>query len=365
MNTTIEKISTRLVSLPLERPIRHAYLGARTQFATLIVQVYTADGCVGFGYASIESVSMVSAVRSIVQGLAPYMKGQDALRRESLYEQMWQLTVDLLHDGAVNLALAAVDVALWDIAGKQAGLPLWKMLGGFRQSVPAYASWTLWRHMSLSELESEGCDVISRGYRAMKLRLGGGRPLAEDMQRAKALRTAVGPDAIIMVDALWGLSRDEGVRMARGLAELDYAWLEEPVREGDLTGLGRVRAEQALPIAAGERVSRVAGIAALADAVDHVILDAHHLGGITPWLKAAAAIETYNLPLSAHSHPVVHMHLLAAVRTGAWIEFMPWWDTLFIDPPQPRDGMLHLSDQPGLGLELDEAAISRFTVVCD
>ncbi|MGH8813313.1 MAG: mandelate racemase/muconate lactonizing enzyme family protein [Advenella sp.] len=358
----IEKITTRIVALPLERPIQHVYLGARTQFATLIVQVYTTDGCIGFGYASIESVPMVSAVRCIVQGLAPYMRGQDALRRESLYERMWQLTVDLLHDGAVNLALAAIDVALWDIAGKQAGMPLWKLLGGFRQAVPAYASWTLWRHMSLAELESEGCDVVAKGYRAMKLRLGGSRSLGEDIQRAKALRTAVGQDAIIMVDALWGMTVDQGLRLAQALAELNYAWLEEPVREGDFTGLGRTRAAQALPIAGGERISRVTGIDSLAAVVDHAILDAHHLGGITPWLKAAAAIETHNLPLSAHSHPAVHMHLLAAARTGAWIEFMPWWDLLFIEPPQPQDGMLHLSDKPGLGLELDESAIARFNV---
>ncbi len=358
----IEKITTRIVVLPLDRPIQHAYLGARTQFATLIVQVHTSDGCVGFGYASIESVPMVSAVSCIVQGLEPYLKGQDALRRESLYERMWQLTVDLLHDGAANLALAAIDVALWDIAGKQAGMPLWKMLGGFRQTVPAYASWTLWRHMTLAELEEEGSDVMAKGFRAMKLRLGGNRSLAEDIERAKALRMAVGQDAVIMVDALWGLTVEQGLRLAHALAELNYAWLEEPVREGDFTGLGRVRAAQALPIAGGERISRVTGIPSLAAEVDHAILDAHHLGGITPWLKAAAAIDTYNLPLSAHSHPAVHMHLLAAVRTGAWVEFMPWWDLLFIDPPRPCDGMLHLGDKPGLGLELDHAAIARFAV---
>ena len=104
------------------------------------------------------------------------------------------------------------------------------------------------------------------------------------------------------------------------------------MREGDFAGLARVRDVQALPIAAGERVSRVSGIAALLPAVDHVILDAHHLGGITPFLKAAAAVENANLPVSAHFHPMVHMHLLAGKRTGAWVEWMPWWNKLFVDP---------------------------------
>ena len=176
------------------------------------------------------------------------------------------------------------------------------------------------------------------------------------------MRDAVGPDVAIMVDALWGLSATEGVRMARALGELDYTWLEEPVREGDFVGLSRVRDVQALPIAGGERISRVAGVAALLPAVDHVILDAHHLGGITPWLKAAAIVENANLPISAHSHPAVHAHLLAGKRTGAWIEYMPWWNVLFVEPPIPRDGMLHMTSKPGLGLDLDAQAVTRYSV---
>jgi L-talarate/galactarate dehydratase len=273
---------------------------------------------------------------------------------------MYNLTVDILHDGAANLAMTAIDTALWDILGKRTGMPVWKLVGGFRDRVPAYASWTLWRHMTNGQLESETADVVRRGFKGMKLRLGGGRSLREDMERAKLVRDAAGPDASLMVDALWGLTATEGVRMARGLGELDYAWLEEPVREGDFNGMARVRDVQALPIAGGERISRVSGVAALLPTVDHVILDAHHLGGITPWLKAAAAVENANLPLSAHSHPMIHMHLLAGKRMGAWIEYMPWWNMLFVDPPLPRDGMLHLSNAPGLGLELDEQAVAKF-----
>ena len=88
-------------------------------------------------------------------------------------------------------------------------------------------------------------------------------------------------------------------------------------------------------------------VAALLPCVDHVILDAHHLGGITPWLKAAAIVEAANLPISAHSHPLVHVHLLAAKRMGAWLEYMPWWDMLFVDPPQPQDGVMQMSARAG------------------
>ena len=358
----IERITTRFVSVPLPDPIKHPFLGSRTRFSSLLVEVHTADGLTGFGYASIESVRLISAINEIIRDLEAPLRGLDALCHEFVWERMYNLTVDVLHDGAANLALAAIDEALWDILGKRTGLPVWKLVGGFRDKVPAYASWTLWRHMTNAQLEAEAAKVAASGFRAMKLRLGGGRPLAEDVERAKLVRAAAGPGAALMVDALWGLTATEGMRMAEALGALGYAWLEEPVREGDLAGIARVRSVNALPIAGGERVSRVGGVAAQVAAVDHVILDAHHLGGITPWLKAAAQVESANLPLSAHSHPAIHMHLLAGKRLGAWVEYMPWWNVLFEDPPIPQDGCLHLTDKPGLGLALDERAVARFAV---
>ena len=360
----IDRIVTRFVSVPLPDPILHPFLGARTKFSSLLVEVHTTDGLSGFGYASIESVRLVSAINEIVRDLAPLLRGLDATRSELVWERMYNLTVDILHDGAANLAMTAIDTALWDIAGKRANMPLWKMLGGYRDKVDAYASWTLWRHMSNEELESETRAVVEQGYRAMKLRLGGaGRTLAQDRVRAKIVRDAAGPDAVLLVDALWGMTATDGVAYARMLSELGYAWFEEPVREGDFTGLARVRDAQALPIAGGERISRVQNVAALLPCVDHAILDGHHLGGITPWLKAAAIVEAANMPISAHSHPLVHVHLLAAKRMGAWLEYMPWWDMLFVDPPQPRDGAIAMSGAPGLGLTLDARAVEKFAVL--
>ena len=357
----IERIVTRLVALPLDEPIKHPFLGARTRKATLVVQIHTADGALGLGYCSIESVRLVRAVEGIIRELEPGLLGQDATRRAFLFERMWNMTVDLLHDGAANLALAALDTALWDLTGKLAGMPLWRLLGGYRTEVPAYASWALWRHHDNDRVVRDAAAIAAAGYTGMKLRMGN-RPYAEDMLRARLVREAVGPKVNIMVDALWSMSAIEAVRIAEGLGELGYTWFEEPVREGDFAGLAKVRAAQALPVAAGERVSRLAQIETLVPCIDHAILDVAHLGGITPWLKAAAAIEGHNLPLSAHSHAYLHMHLLAATRVGAWIEYMPWLDAIFVDPPAPVNGMLVLGEKPGLGLEIDEAAMTRYAV---
>jgi len=360
--SAIERVRTRLVAVPLDEPILHPFLGARTQFSTLLVEVWTKDGAKGLGWATFESPRQLHGVAQIIESLAPLLKGRDALMRTELHDLMWNLTVDLLHDGASNLAMAALDVAFWDLAGKYANLPLWKLLGGHHREVKAYASWTLWRHHSADRLAADAEKLASQGWGAMKLRMGGARSLEEDVSRARRVREAVGPDVDLMVDALWGMTPFRGVQTARALGELGYYWLEEPVREGDWQGLADARAVQAVPIAAGERISRPAMVFDLVPRVHHAILDAMHLGGVTPFARAAAILDVHNLPISAHSNPELHVHLLGALRTGNYIEYMPWWSALYQEPLQPVNGRLILTDKPGLGLELDEAAVSRFTV---
>lgn len=358
----IKKITSRLVAVPLAEAIPNPFLGDRTQFASLMIEVHASNGATGFGYASIESVRMVRAVQCIIEDLERLIKGKDPLCRSQIYETMWRATVDLLHDGAVNLALTAIDVALWDMGAKMANQPLWKYLGGFRDKQPLYASWQLWRHQDSARWEKDAQAFVDAGHRAMKLRLGVTQSPAEDRAKAKLVRDVVGPNVALMVDALWGLTVNQGIRMAQMLGELDYTWLEEPVREGDFAGLAQVRAAQAVPIAAGERISRFGQLKDLIPGINHVILDAHHLGGITPWLRAAHYCESLNIPISSHSHPFTHMHLLASNRCGAWVEYMPWWDPLFIDPPQPVKGCFEMSDKPGLGLTLNEKNLRKFTV---
>lgn len=363
MNCPIRRIETHLAATPLDPPIRHPFLGARTRFVSLVVLVEAGDGLTGFGYVTGESPRQMAAVGKIVEDLAERLTGEDALTRGRLYELMWNWTVDLLHEGAATLALAAIDIALWDIGAKHAGEPLWRMLGGHRRTVPAYASHSLWRHFSIDELQDAGAAIVAQGFDAMKLRLGG-RPIEEDVERAVALRRAVGPDVRIMTDALWGFRADEAIRLARRIAdsEADLYWFEEPVRDGDWDGLRRVRDQGLLTVAGGERVSSLRQVRDLAASVDHAILDVHHIGGITPWLKAAALLDIADLPISVHVAPEIQAPLVAAQRTGAWIEYMTWWDELFEAPLVCEGGRITLGDAPGLGLEVSRTALARLQI---
>lgn len=365
MSFAIERIETHLVATPLKPPIVHPFLGARTRFVSLVVEVHTRGGPSGFGYVTGESPRQMAAVGQIVSDLGERLVdlGIDARRNAAIHDLMWNWTVDLLHEGAATLALSAIDIALWDIKGNAADEPLWRLLGGARDSVPAYASETLWRHMSLDQIEEAGAALVARGFDAMKLRLGK-RPWHEDVARAAALRRVVGPDAKIMTDVLWALRADEAIRLARALADsdADIFWFEEPVRDGDWAGLKRVRDQGLLTVAGGERVSAITQVTDLIRSVDHAILDVHHIGGITPWLKAAAMLDAADLPISVHIVPEVQAHLVAAQRTGAWVEYMPWWDALYEEPLRAHGGRLKLPHAPGLGLTLSRRALKELRV---
>jgi L-alanine-DL-glutamate epimerase-like enolase superfamily enzyme len=361
MAATITAITTDLLNIPITVPMRdHPFLGQRTRFITLLVRVRTKDGCDGFGYVIAESAKQMGAVAAIVQDLAARLVGSDALRRGFIFDRMWRLTTELLHEGAANLAMSAIDTALWDIAGKQANMPLAQLLGGFHEEVACYASHGLWRHADLAEIEADAERLVGEGFAAVKLRLVG-RSVAEDVERVRVLRRALGPDVAIFTDGLWGMRATQAVQLSRALMPYDVAWIEDPVAEDDLPGLARVRAAEGTPIAAGERLSRLTHLDAMlaAEAVDHVILDLHHLAGVTPWLRAAAIAGLRGLPISAHVAHEVQLPLLASCPTAGWLEYFPFWDVMYRNPPRPVGGKLKLQAGPGLGLELDESAIAR------
>lgn len=359
MTVTVARFATRYLTVPYDEPVKHAYLGERTKHALLVFNLHASDGTVGNSYIAVENTRQMLAVDHIIHSLAPYLTGLDVLRREVIYNRMWGLTVDLLHDGAVNLALSAIDIALWDIAGKLANMPVWKMLGGARDKVAVYASQSLWRHHDAARVAREGAKLVEAGHTAMKLRLGG-RPLAEDVERARALRQAVGPAVTILTDALWGFQPADALRLAERIAEFDIAWFEEPVREGNWEGFARVRERCVLPLAGGERISRIADLPRMLPLVDHLILDVFHLGGITPWLQAAALAAAHDKPLAAHVGHEFNLQLLAAVPTGRWIEYTPRREVIFQDLPRPREGYIEPGNRPGLGIEFDPDALDFY-----
>src|SRR5262245_19818580 len=183
MIAKIDNAATTLLSIPLKRPVEgHPYLGRRATSNFVILQLKTEDGLSGFGLSHTSTVGKARALQVMVQELFPLLLGQSALDHEGVYQRAHTFFTDLGHSGAALQALAAIDIALWDLKGKALGQPLYRLLGAQRERVECYYSGGLRRQQTIDQLVADAADIVARGFGGMKLRLGA-RPFAEDVER--------------------------------------------------------------------------------------------------------------------------------------------------------------------------------------
>jgi L-alanine-DL-glutamate epimerase-like enolase superfamily enzyme len=334
----------------------------RTQFATIVLSIRAESGLVGESYISLESIRQAQGLALILTDAIQSLVGIDAFARQSVTEILGKELRGLLPgSGAAQMLFALVDIALWDLNGKLTGLPVWRLNGGAGASVDCYASNGLFAGETEEQLDASARRILSKGFRAVKLRIGG-RPLAEDVARARRVRAIVGPDTSIMVDALWSLTSTEAIRFGRAVEDLDIAWLEDPTAEGDLRELKRVRDNIAIPVASAERASSVAAFQAYldAEAIDIAILDIYHIGGATAWLQCAALANERAVRVAGHAAPAYSSHLVSASENGYVAEYFPFWDELHGGALTPEKGAIRMTDEPGWGISLDRAALERY-----
>ncbi len=266
--------------------------------------------------------------------------------------------------GMLSMAMATLDIALWDALGKSLGQPLYRLLGGYRNRVRAYASDALWYSLPLDVLARSAQYHVSQGYRRIKLRLGSEAKPEGEVARVRAVQEAVGPDVEVMVDATESWNQGQAVAAGRALQDAGIVWLEDPVSHQDLAGLAPLSQVLDVPIAAGEHLYGLDPFQKTfeAGAVDIAIIDLARVGGITPWMKVAAMAEARGIPLAGHVIPEVHVHLLSAVPNGYLVEYRPRSEPIFKTRLELEDGHLLAPEAPGLGVELDEAACERYRV---
>ncbi len=269
----IRDVRTISVEYTLPRPVFDANYTMASKPA-LLVEVETDTGLLGLGEAAHFGGPLVSTATVIEQELRPHLLGQDPREIERLWELMHRRAYKHARGGIVIAAISGVDIALWDLRGKLAGMPLWRLLGGYRRRVPAYATGGFYAEgKGVRELADEMRAYCRHGFRAVKLKVGRnsgieGSPLramadrgvcevslAEDLARVRAVREAIGPDVRLMVDANGAWDVPTAVRMGRALEELDVYWFEEPVWPDDLAGSAEVASKVAIPIAGYETCS--------------------------------------------------------------------------------------------------------------
>ena len=363
----ISGYKTRVLRTPARDPLADSLpdTGAQRGFVTL--EMTTDEGIDGIGLTFIPALGLsplLPALKSAVDSLAELTIGQDPMEIEGIVEGLKDATTGSGPGGVLSLALAAVDIALWDIKGKTLGQTVSTLLGGYRKRVPTYASGALMRPVNVERLAEIGPMLVDQGFRQMKTQMGAEPTAGREVERIRVLRDAVGDDIDLMCDInqLWSVN--QAIDIGHQVEDYHLFWLEDVVAHDDYQGMAKVADALYTPICAGEYVYGVNPFRQLIQngSVDIVMIDLLRVGGITPWRKVAAMAEAFNMPVVSHLVPEIHIQLMAAIPNGLTVEYMPWTLELFEETPRFVDGNLEVPDKPGLGLEFDQGALDRYAV---
>lgn len=367
----ITRVEPVLLSCKPSREIRWSG-GVITTVHAALVAVHTDQGLTGLGETYVGIFAPL-AVRGIVEALEPLLVGEDPADVAPLYQKLASKTLFWGRVGAGISTIGAVEMALWDIAGKAAGKPVYELLGGaVHARLPLYASGGL--EKPLDELVDEMRGYRQERLKAVKVRIGMDR--AKDLEKVRRVREAIGDGMDLMVDAVQGHNPDpwtaaEAVRTARALGELDLRWLEEPCAATDYAGYAHVRRHVPVPISGGESSTTIHEFRHFfeAGALDIAQPDVAHAGGILECRKIATLAQSYGVEVAFHSwsSSVVlagNYHLAFATPNCKILEYPTWGyplrDELFVEPLRIEDGELYPPKAPGLGVELSDEVRERY-----
>jgi L-alanine-DL-glutamate epimerase-like enolase superfamily enzyme len=351
-------------------------MGTFTFHGWLVTEIITDSGLVGIGNAALAPQITKQVIDEY---LKPILVGADPWDIELLWQHMYRKTMAFGRKGIGMVAISAVDIALWDLLGKAAKQPVYRLLGGrTKPRIPVYASRLY--STPLDELAGEATKYMRQGYKAMKLRFGWGpTDGAEGMHKNVALirtvRETVGDGIDIMADAYMGWSLDYAKRMLPLLEPFNLRWLEEPVIPDDIHGYAELRRRTSIPIAGGEHEFTLYGFRELieAKAVDYIQFDTNRVGGPTAARKISALAEAHSIPVIPHAGQMHNYHIVMASLNCPMAEFFPPVDVevgnelfwyIFDGEPKPKDGFIDLDENvPGLGLTINENALMQFNVI--
>ena len=342
----------------------------------LIVEVFTDDGHVGLGNAALTP-EITKQVIDLY--LKPLLIGQEPWDIERLWQHMYRKTMAFGRKGIGMVAISAVDIALWDLLGKSAKQPVYRLLGGRTKArIPVYASRLY--SVELSELEAEAKRYQAEGYQAMKLRFGWGPAdgpagMQRNLALVRTVREAVGEGIDVMADAYMGWTLEYAKRMLPLLEPFRLRWLEEPVIPDDILGYAELKSYGRIPIAGGEHEFTLYGFRELleAHALDYIQFDTNRVGGITQARKIAALAEAHSVPVIPHAGQMHNYHVVMASLNSPMAEYFPMVDVevgnelfwhLFRGEPRAQNGYVDLDDNtPGLGLTVNESGLEQFEVI--
>lgn len=358
---------TRVHATPLHLPVS-VNISGRTKTTSLslcLVDIETDIGLTGTGMTAITEEEVIGAIVNDIASHA--LIGADPMRHEQLWDRLYWLLTPRGQSGYASHAMAAIDLALWDLKGKALEQPCWRLLGGARAQVPVYATFGF-AFFERDELAAAAKSWVERGFKRLKMTVGHHglqrrdepRPLAdviaEDVQRIRAVREAVGAEVQIYIDANCSLDYVHALSLAQRVEQYGISFFEEPVTQNDIANLLKLREKTAIPLAAGQNeglASRFRDML-VAQAVDVVQPNACITGGYTQCVRIAGMAAAFNTQFAnGGAWPHHNMHLHAGLANGSLVEYhsvaVECCKLVYDGLPEPQNGVLSLPDLPGLG----------------
>ena len=354
---TIRGVKARAVVAPISRPVKNAF-GSIEAAPLVLIDVATDQGVTGRSYIFAYTAMALKPLVHLIDEIGKELVGR-AIAPLDLMSAMDARFRLLGWQGLVGMAVSGLDMAFWDGLGKIAGKPLVELLGGSVRSIKAYDSY------GAVDPKADERDLrrsLELGFRGIKIK-GGLGDAATDERIVKGVRALLGPDIALMIDFNQSLDPAEALRRIARLAPYDLAWVEEPVPQENLFGHAEVRKSSSIPIQAGENWWFPRGFAeAIAvGASDLIMPDLMKIGGVTGWLRIAGQAEAASIPMSSHLFAEASAHMLGVTPTAHWLEVLDLAASILADPIKINDGML-TARGPGLGLEWNETAVSKYLV---
>ncbi len=365
--SNIAAVNTYPISAPLKYK-QHTAQESRSDVTLLLVEVVTDDGIKGYGQVSSTPMKNIAAW---VAKLTPHVIGMNALAHGAVWDKLFALTSPQPNKGGLSRtartqimgAIGGIDMALWDIAGKAANMPVYQLLGAQNKPIFTYGTGGYYvEGAKLTACADELAGFVARGYKAVKLKTGAGT-MADEVKRIAATRAAIGPDISLMLDLNAAYDLPACIEFARLVAPYNIFWLEEPLhwylQPADFALLAKATP---IPLAHGEReLTRFTTRDFMTVGnVRYIMFDATRAAGFTEALRVAHMADQLGVMITPHHAPEMHAHLVAAFpRTGFAVESHgsmdrdPIWHGLFSERAQVRDSYVHMNDKPGFGIEID------------
>ena len=357
----IKDVQTKLLTVPLNPAIADS-THVLNHVQWILVEIVTDKDLLGNSFMLTFDYGP-ELLRGIVEvELKKILPGKDPRDISAIWQMCHAHCEYIGQTGVAAWGIAAVDIALWDLLGKQFGVPVCQLLGSKREHVPVYGSGG-WLSYSLDDLLAEINGYIARGFSMVKMKVGH-KDIQKDVERVRVVRKAIGDKIKLMVDANQAWTPQQAVSFARQVEREDIFWFEEPVAKSDLDGYCEVASKTHIPIATGEREYSLAAFRQFLTRGGASILqpDILRIGGLSQCIKVAHLADAFGRQIAPHFYKEIDVHVLAAVNNGLLLEYFPWLNNLLIHPLEVTNGMAKVPIGPGLNLEFKPEAIRERAV---